>query len=285
MKKQKPGARSQEPECKGIVYSDRPLQNRIFIAVGMTGLIRSEWAMARYGQIIPCNWQQMDYVMWIDQFSPLGYMVADMRNLAVREFLAGSFEWLVFIDHDVILPPDFYIKLNERIIKENIPVWSGLYFTKSVPSEPLVYRGKGTGYYAGWKMGDQVWVNAVPMGCTVIHNSLLKVMWEESEQYALGPQITRRVFESPRKAWQDPVTRSWQTLSGTEDLHWCWRVIEEGVLAKAGWPEYQAKKYPFLCDTSIFCRHITPDGTMFPSRGEEQYFIAKKLSAKKRSAS
>jgi hypothetical protein len=244
----------------------------------MTGLLRAEWALARYGQIIPCNWSQVEYVMWIDTFAPLGYLVADWRNLAVRELLEKDFEWMVFIDHDVILPPDFYIRMNERILKDPVPIWSGLYFTKSFPSEPILYRGKGNGYVTDWKMGDQVWVNAVPMGCTIIHNSILKAMWDESEEYAMGfpgtgPQVVRRVFDSPRKAWMDPEQQSWMTRTGTEDLDFCWRVIENGIFEKAGWPKFAKKKYPILCDTSIFCRHITPDGVMYPARGEEGYFM------------
>ena len=248
----------------------------MMVAVGMTGLIRAEWAMARWGQVIPCNFQVVDYVMWLSQFTPLGYLVADARNLAVQEFLGKDIEWLVFIDHDTIIPPDFYVRFNERVIHERVPVWSGLYFTKSVPSEPLVFRGKGTGYYADWKMGDKVWVDAVPMGCTVIHRSILEVMWKDSEEYALG-NITkiRRVFNTPGKVWCDPATMTWNKVSGTEDLDWCWRIIEGGYFTKAGWPEYQKKKYPFLVDTSIFCRHITENGTVYPSKGEELRFAKK----------
>jgi hypothetical protein len=244
----------------------------------MTGLLRAEWALARYGQIIPCNWQQVEYVMWLDTFAPLGYLVADWRNLAVKELLDRDFEWMVFVDHDVILPPDFYIKLNERILKDPVPIWSGLYFTKSFPSEPILYRGKGNGYVTDWRMGDQVWVNAVPMGCTVIHNSIFKALAAESDDYILqlpgtGPTAVKRVFDSPRKAWSDPETQTWMTRTGTEDLDFCWNVIERDIFTKAGWPKFQKKKYPILCDTSIFCRHITPDGVMYPARGEEGYFM------------
>jgi hypothetical protein len=269
----KPG--NSTPSIKGIIKSPTPLHNRLFIAVGLTGLIRAEWAMARYGQVVPCNWQQLEFPMWLDQCAPMGYMVADMRNLAVREFINRKMEWMIFIDHDVLLPIDFYVKLNERIIKEKIPVWSGLYFTKSYPSEPLVYRERGKGFFADWKMGDMVWVSAVPMGCTLIHNSILKVCWDEAEEYNIGPERVRRVFESPRKVWQDSESMSWEVLTGTEDLKFCWDIIENDRFKKAGWPKFAKKKYPFLCDTSIFCRHITNDGVMYPSAGEEQYFSRK----------
>jgi hypothetical protein len=254
----------------------RTMSRRIMVAVGFTGLVRCEWMFARYGQVIPCNWEMVEFQMWLPTFGPLGYLVAEQRNLAVKALLDSGHEWLFFIDHDTVLPLNFLLTINERILKENIPVWSGLYFTKSVPSEPLMYRGNGTGYYTGWKMGDKVWVDGIPMGCTVIHRSILEVMYRESEEYEANGQVMRRVFHSPRAAWEDPATKQWQTQSGTEDLHWCWRVIDEDIFRKAGWPKYARKKYPFMVDTGLFCKHIDMDGVQYPSRGEEKYFERKK---------
>lgn len=263
-------------KIKGLKFYSGSSVKRIFIAVGLTGLLRAEWVQARYcGQIIPSNWSQIQYTNFIDQMAPMGYGVADFRNIAAKEFLEKNFEWLIFIDHDVVLPSDFTVKVNERIIKENIPVWSALYFTRSVPSEPIVYKGRGTGYAGDWKMGDKVWVQAVPMGATIIHNSILKIAWSETEEYKLGDDIVHRIFQNPDKAWLDPVDITWKVRSGTEDLDFCWRVIDNEWFKKAGWPEYQKKKYPFLIDTGLFCGHINPDGTIFPSKGEEQYFLKK----------
>lgn len=258
-----------------IVKATENANKRVFIAVGLTGLVRAEWMFARYGQVIPCNWSQVEYQMWLPTYGPMGYLVAEARNMAVRQFLQEGFEWLFFIDHDTILPLNFFLTANERMIKERIPVWSGLYFTKSVPSEPLVYRGKGVGYYAGWKLGDKVWTDSVPMGCTVIHRSILKVVWDDSEEYSIGNDKLRRVFETPQKAWLDHQKGQWFTQTGTEDLNFSWKLIEKGYFKKAGWPEYQKKKYPFLVDTSLFCRHIDQNGIQYPAMGEEKYFLKK----------
>ena len=256
-----------------IVKSTESQTKRVFIAVGLTGLVRAEWMFARYGQVIPCNWSQNEYLMWYPTYGPLGYLVAEARNMAVRQFLQLGFEWLFFIDHDTVLPLNFFLTANNRMLKEKIPVWSGLYFTKSVPSEPLVYRGKGNGHYVDWKLGDKIWVDALPMGCTVIHNSILKRMWDDSEEYVVGQEKLRRVFRTPQEAWYDPQAGGWQLKTGTEDIDWCWRVIEGGYFKKAGWGDFQKKKYPFMVDTSLFCRHIDQNGVMYPAHGEETYFI------------
>ncbi len=258
-----------------IVTAPKSETRRIFVATGITGLVRAEWAMARWNQAIPVNWSKVEYLMWLNQFSPLGFLVAEARNVAVKEFLEKGFEWLIFIDHDTILPPTFLITVNERIMKEKVPIWSGLYFTKSVPAEPLVFRGKGTGYFADWNMGDKVWVDGIPLGCAVIHRSILQVVWDEAEDYEANGMKMKRVFETPVRMWEDAKTGTWKTETGTEDLNWCWRVKENGIFRKAGWPEYQKKTHPFLIDTNVFCSHINPDGTRYPSQGEEKFFERK----------
>ena len=247
--------------------------NRVMIGIPTTGLVRMEWVLARYGQVIPCNWSQVDSLHWLDSYSPIDFLVADARNVVVQRCMEGGFEWLFFIDHDVVLPPGTVLKMNERMLKGDVPVWSGLYFTKSKPSEPLIYRGRGTGYFNDWKLGDEVWVDGLPMGCTMIHSSILRVLWEESEEYDVGGLVVRKVFETPAKTWYDAEKRSWFTATGTEDLTFCSRVMDEGVFEKAGWSEFEGKEFPFLIDTSLFCRHIDQDGIQYPVNGEEQEFV------------
>lgn len=249
--------------------------HRMLVGIPMTGLLRAEWVLARYGQVIPCNWSQTDCIQWLDQFSPIGFLVADARNVIATECVEGDFEWLFFIDHDTILPPTTILKWNERMLKGDIPVWSGLYFSKSVPSEPLVYRGRGNSYYTGWKLGDEVWVDGIPMGCTMIHGSILKALYDESEEYEVRGKKIRKIFETPSRTWYDPEKLGWFNAVGTEDLEWCTRIMQNDIFTKAGWPEYQEKEFPFLIDTGIFCKHIDFNGVQYPSRGEEQEFAKK----------
>ena len=238
--------------------------NRLLVATPTTGLVRIEWVQSRYGQIIPVNWSMVTMQQYIDAFYPLRYQVADAQNLIVKEAIEKDFQWLLLIEHDNILPPDAFIRFNKYIREASHPVVSGLYYTRSRPAEPLVFRGDGTSFYDDWKMGDLVWVDRLPTGVLLIHSGLLKAMWEESEPYSVGPVETRRVFETPRDLWFDPESEQYNTVTGTSDLQWCKRVIEGGFLDKAGWPEFADKQYPFLIDTNIFCKHINVDGEQFP---------------------
>ncbi len=253
-------------------------QKRIMIGIPMTGLLRSEWVMARYGQVIPCNWSQVDSLHWLDQFSPLDFLVADARNCLVKNFIEKDFEWLLQIDHDVVLPCDAFLRINDYMLKGEVPFLSGLYFTKSKPSEPIIYRGRGNSYYNKWKLGDKVWVDGIPSGITLIHNSILKVLWDESPEYEVMPGlVVREVYETPSKVWYSEEDRSWYAATGTEDLALCTRIMEQRIFEKAGWPDLEGKEFPFLCDTGIFGRHIDWDGVQYPAHGEEQEFTPESI--------
>jgi len=246
-------------------------QKKICICVPVTGNVRVEWMMARFGQVIPVNWSNGDIFQPFDMYSPLGYGVADARNYCVNYSITQGFEWTFFIDHDVLLPPDTFLKIARYMREKKHPVVSGLYFCKGSEPEPLIFRGRGNSFFPAdkWRVGDLVWVDGIPMGTALIHNSILELMWHESPQYTLpttaGGQVVRRVFETPRKCTFDPEKQTYQSLTGTEDLHWCDRVMEQKYLERAGWKKHQKMKYPFLMDTSIFGQHIDPNGIQYPA--------------------
>ena len=121
-------------------------------------------------------------------------------------------------------------------------------------------------------MGDVVEVDGIPMGCTLINVKVLKVLYDMSPEYQAGNLTLREIFITPRKVWFSPEERNWFTSSGTEDLAWCTKVMEEDVFRKAGFEEFADKEFPFIIDTNVFCRHIDMDGVQFPARGEEQQF-------------
>lgn len=244
----------------------KPVYQRLLISTPTRGTIRMEWATARWSQVIPCNWSHATNVLMYPGNFPMGYLVAEAQNIAVQNAINGGFEWLFLHEDDVILPPDCFQKLNIYMREAKVPVVSGLYYLKAVPTEPLLYRGHGNSCYDKFKIGDKVWADGVPTGCLLIHTSLLKIMYAESEIYQASVGCTvRRVFKTPSDVYKDPETGIYTTEGGTSDLYWCNRVIKEKVLQRAGWKDIAKKQYPFLCDTSIFCRHIDfASGTQYP---------------------
>lgn len=253
-----------------IVLNSQPIKchtnwnHRIVIGTASVGLVRIEWAMSRYGQTIPTNWSQVQILEMMDTITPLQYAIADAQNLIVASAIEKNAEWVMFIEHDNILPSDAFIKFNEYMRSRSVPVISGLYFTKSDPPEPMTYRGRGNSFYQDWKMGDKVWCDGIPTGTFLCHMSIMRAMWNESAEYKVSGKTIRRIFHTPAEVFFNPNTGTLESDSGTSDLWWCTRVMKEKFFEKAGWPKYQKKKYPFLVDTNIFVQHIDNDGVMYP---------------------
>ncbi len=255
-------------EIKSIVNDSGDVSyiNRILVGTPATGLVRVEWVAARYSQLIPMNWSQVQANEYLNGYYPLRYQVADAQNILIKHCLEGDYEWLFLLEHDVIIPDNTLMTLNNYMRDGKYPVISGLYYSRSRPSEPLVFRGRGNSVYTDWKLGDKVWVDGVPTGCLLIHHSLLKLMWDESPEYMVKGQVVRRIFETPRHLIVDIERGQHNAMSGTSDLWWCDRVMKDRVIERAGWSTDYCPdmKYPFLLDTNLFCKHINMDGEQFP---------------------
>lgn len=238
--------------------------NRLAIGIPARGVIRMEWHQHMTSMLIPVNWSQVFINEPINAWTAYNYQVADAQNVLVKKAIERDFEWFLLYEDDVLPPSNAYMLLNEYMKAKDTPVVSGLYYTRSSPADPLVFRGKGNGVYSNFKLGDKVWCSGVPTGFLMIHMGLLRAMWDESPEYMARGTVTRRIFESPRKAEYNPELNQYSTYQGTSDLEWCSRVIEGDYFKKSGWKKYAKKKYPFLVDTRIFCKHINIDGRQFP---------------------
>lgn len=261
-----------EPKLNGeMVKCDFDWNKRLLIFTPSRGSVRMEWVMARYGQIIPTNWSMVQMVQFLSPFVPVAYQLADAQNLMAKKVIQDDYEWVLYLEDDNIPPADAFIKINEYINDGKIPVVSGLYFTKSIPGEPVLYRGQGTSYFGDWKLGDKIWVDGIPFGFRLENAKLIKEAWKTSEEYMVGTEKTRRVFGQPNKMWFDEEKGGMVSKGGTTDLAWCARIIDEKLFEKAGFPEFQKKKYPFLVDSSIFLTHIDQNGRQYPTQMPERY--------------
>lgn len=245
--------------------------HRLLVGTATRGPIRMEWAAARYSQVIPANWSKVDMTQFVNGMIPMRYSTADAQNLIVQKAVQDNFEWLLLVEDDTIPPPDGLVRFNEYMRSNKYPVISGLYFTRSDPAEPMIYRGRGSSYYSNWKLGDLVMADGVPTGMLLVNMKLMKAIWEDSPEYNAGGIVCRRVFETPVKTWFNEETGAQEALIGTSDLDWCQRIIEGGYLAKAGYKNLAKEKYPFVIDTNINCMHIDPDGTQFPLGGIREW--------------
>ncbi len=249
-----------------IRNGEKKIRQKIVVATATLGIIRMEWAAARFSQVIPCNWSSSSVTSGLNTAIPMGYLVADAQNIAIQDAIDRNFDWLFLHEDDVVLSHDCFLRLNEYMRDGSIPVISGLYYTKSEPSEPILYRGRGNSYYGNWKFGDKVWVDGVPTGCLLISMRLIKEMYKDAEKYTAFNRPCRKVFDTPGKVWFDPETGHMETAMGTSDLYWCDWVLSGKYLKKAGFDKVCRKKNPFLVDTKIFCKHIDLNsGRQYPA--------------------
>lgn len=245
-----------------MIYNKKTWKQRILVGVATEGWIRYEWAAHRYSQIIPLNWQCSDLTVSFSRepfisATVIGFGIDDAYNVIIRHAIKSDVEWLLFIEDDVLIPHNLLIKCSQYMEDGKVPIVSGLYYSKGDPSYPLIFRGRGTGTFIDWKKGDKVWCDGVPFGCLLTHMSVFRYLWENSPEYKLpNGQMTKKIIETPRKMSFDPETLAYNVKVGTQDLYWCDRLIEEDIFAKTGWDSIANQKYPFLCDTDIFCEHI-----------------------------
>jgi hypothetical protein len=246
-------------------------KSRILIGTPVTGLVRIEWVERRYSQILPTNWSLASHNEFITSAMPLRFQVSDAQNIIADRAINEDVEWLWLIEQDNVLPFDAFLRINKYMINKRYPVISGLYFTKGIPPEPIVYRGRGNGYFKDWKMGDMIWADGVPTGCILIHTSVLRAMWNDAPEYLMNGRKIRRIFEEPARVIFRSDVNAYIGETGTSDLAWCAAVMEGNYLEKAGWHEIAKKKYPFLVDTNMFCTHIDDQGRQFPLQIPPEY--------------
>lgn len=237
---------------------------RVIIFTPSRGLVRHEWVQARYGQIIPTNWSMVELVQFVSPYTPLGYQLADAQNMLAKKVVEGDYEWIIYIEDDNVIPPETIIRFNQYMNDAKVPVVSGIYFTKSVPPEPLIYRGQGNSFFKDWKMGDLVWADGIPFGCRLEHAGLIKEAWKNSPEYMVGGETTRRVFHQPNRLDFNAEKGGFESVGGTTDLAWCKRIMDEKLFSKIGYPEFDKMPYPFLVDTNIFVKHIDHNGRQYP---------------------
>lgn len=100
------------------------------------------------------------------------------RNSACEKILEFNFTWLLFIDDDVVPPPDVYA----RLVAHGKDIISGLYFRRSEPTSMPVMLRKGSGptdrpaFITDFKPGDVIEADMVGAGCLLIHRRVIEKM-------------------------------------------------------------------------------------------------------------
>jgi hypothetical protein len=144
------------------------------------------------------------------------------RNKGVEKVLEDGYNWLFFLDDDVVVPHDTI----DRLIAHGRDIVSGIYYRRADPIVPvmMVEADPKPVWATQFTPGNVVAVDLVGSGCLLIH---------------------RRVLERVEKPW-------FEWLLDRDDIEESQKCSEDFAFSR------KAKKAGFeiLVDTSIKCQHI-----------------------------
>lgn len=135
------------------------MSKRGLVIVPSRGTATIEWSFALRNLELP-EGADVGYIY--------GYSVDHERNQAVTTALKGGYDWLFFLDDDVIAPPGTFARLNSH----HLDIVSGLYWKRWEPIEPAMRWDEPK--ERKFKMGDLVEVDYAGAGCLLIQRSVLE---------------------------------------------------------------------------------------------------------------
>ncbi|MCS7038031.1 MAG: hypothetical protein NZP34_00335 [Caldilineales bacterium] len=143
---------------------------------------------------IPCNkyqqppfWRSLWALRWNggSLMSSSGALTDQNRNNIVMWFLFETdLPWLFFVDDDIELPPDALQRLYSAAVARDAWFMTGVYYRRSVPYDPLIFRQQEDGWYRSllpgtdYTVGDIITVDASGLGCTLIKRDLFFALIE-----------------------------------------------------------------------------------------------------------
>jgi hypothetical protein len=102
-----------------------------------------------------------------------GLPFAEARDNGCAKLMELGFEWLFFLDDDVLCPHDTILRLMSHKKK----IISGVYYRRNSPIVPVMLRDVPTGgrqWVTDYKIPDLMQVDYVGAGCLLIHRDVLK---------------------------------------------------------------------------------------------------------------
>lgn len=148
--------------------------------------------------------------------------IADARNEIVEFALQQGASYIYWLDDDVIAPPDAFLKLYNH----QKDIINGVYWSKSNPPMPLLFRNHLEGPYWDWHVGDLIEIDAAGSGLTLV----------KTDVYRNIPEPWYSVEYSSFKGMNV------SSPSNTEDLYFYWKARKAG--------------YKVWADTSIQALHF-----------------------------
>lgn len=192
----------------------------IALAIPTWGKVSINWAraMRHIGGPLGAN--------TVDLAPVIGRPIAEARNELMKEAVEQGCDFIFFLGDDVLAMPDTVTALLQRLWDhEDIAMVTGMYWTKSWPTQPYIWRGIQRGPYMDWKHGEFFEVDYAGCDCLLIRLS--------PEMKALGPE-----WFSTDWVWEE---KDQLTILSTEDFYFFTKARKAGL--------------KLWCDTNVQCIH------------------------------
>ena len=188
-----------------------------------------------YGQVDPSFAVQLRLLQIpfkkYEVLNPQNMIIDEARNFIVDKMIG---DYLFFLDSDVIPPVDVIPRLLAHLEGSDKAIASGLYFTKTQPFYPVIFKESDLpGTYDTklfYEKNKLIEIASAGLGCCLIKREVFD---------AIGTQ------EEDKPIPWFKFTTGWSDKQRESEDHYFFRLCRE-----AGYKVY--------CDTSLTCGHIGP---------------------------
>lgn len=145
------------------------------IGIPSYGQVSAQWVIARQQLSFPLGASTMD--RWV--LDP-GMSIAEKRNLLCQEAINNNCRYLFMIGDDTIPPSTAFIQLMNKLRfsqtfeNRKIGMVTGMYFSRSLPPQPMIWRGYMAGSYYDWHIGEFFPVDWAGCDCLLIDVEALR---------------------------------------------------------------------------------------------------------------
>lgn len=173
------------------------------------------------------------------------------KNELCQTALDNNCDWVFLLDDDVLPPTETIMKMIKLWRdRDDCKIINGVYWSKSNPPVPLMFRDHMRGSYMNWHVGDLVEVDSAGAGCTFIDTEVLKKLekpWFNVDYTYRSPEVENQP--------------SGPDMATTEDLYFYKKARDAG--------------YKVWVDTSLQCQHLDKNsGLAFGIRPDMPQFQA-----------
>ena len=198
----------------------------VVVGIPSFGMVSTYFMQARLSQQFPLVSSAIDKIV-------LNKPIAEARNEIVEFALSQGANYIYWLDDDVVAPPDAFLKMYTH----NKDIVNGVYWSKSNPPMPLLFRNHMEGPYWDWHVGDMIEIDAAGMGLTLVKTEVYKKIQNELG----GPWYSVDYASFAGKDMGSPP-------NNTEDLYFYWKARKVGYMI---WADTSIQAYHYEKNSGV----------------------------------